>query len=52
MLRALRVFPRALTAEWLDDTSLGLRFSLADGCYASILLRELAVYRDAAAAKI
>ncbi len=50
--RALRVIPRDLEAEWLDVTALRLRFSLPAGSYATVVLRELADYHDAAAAKI
>jgi tRNA pseudouridine13 synthase len=42
--RALRVIPQDLQVEWLDDTSLRLRFGLPAGTYATALLRELAVY--------
>ena len=45
--RALRVIPQDLQAEWLDDTSLRLGFSLPAGAYATALLRELAVYTTA-----
>ena len=42
--RALRVLPARFTAEWLDATALGLRFTLPAGSYATAVLRELAVY--------
>jgi len=45
--RALRVIPQDLQTEWLDDTSLQLRFGLPAGTYATALLRELAVYTTA-----
>ena len=45
--RALRVIPQDLQAEWLDDTSLRLRFGLPAGTYATALLRELAAYTTA-----
>jgi tRNA pseudouridine13 synthase len=45
--RALRVIPQDLQMEWLDDTSLRLRFGLPAGTYATALLRELAVYTTA-----
>ena len=45
--RALRVIPRDLQAEWLDDTSLRLSFGLPAGTYATALLRELATYTTA-----
>jgi len=45
--RALRVIPQELQAEWLDDTSLRLRFGLPAGTYATALLRELAAYTTA-----
>ncbi len=47
--RALRVIPRELTAEWLDDATLQLRFALPPGSYATAVLRELVDYRDVAA---
>jgi tRNA pseudouridine13 synthase len=50
--RALRVIPSDLEAEWLDGAALRLRFSLPSGSYATAVLRELAVYCDAAAAQI
>ena len=48
--RALRVIPREFNAQWLDATTLSLAFVLPPGSYATMLLRELADYRDAAAA--
>lgn len=47
--RALRVIPQELNATWLDATTLSLTFDLPPGSYATMLLRELADYRDAAA---
>jgi tRNA pseudouridine13 synthase len=45
--RALRLIPRALEAEWVDEATVSLRFGLPAGCYATALVRELADYRDA-----
>ena len=42
--RALRVVPVDLIMEWVDDTSLGIAFSLPSGCYATTVLRELVEY--------
>ncbi len=42
--RALRVMPAELTWEWLDDDSLRVSFALPAGCYATSLLREVAVW--------
>ena len=46
--RALRVIPQEFNARWLDATTLSLAFVLPPGSYATMLLRELADYRDAA----
>ena len=48
--RALRVIPQEFNAHWLDATTLSLAFVLPPGSYATMVLRELADYRDAAAA--
>lgn len=48
--RALRVMPQELHAQWLDASALSLTFVLPPGSYATMVLRELADYRDAAAA--
>jgi len=48
--RALRVIPQEFNAHWLDATTLNLTFVLPPGSYATMVLRELADYRDAAAA--
>jgi tRNA pseudouridine13 synthase len=48
--RALRVIPKEINATWQDATTLSLAFSLPPGSYATMVLRELADYRDAAAA--
>ncbi|UCH53369.1 MAG: tRNA pseudouridine(13) synthase TruD, partial [Pseudomonadota bacterium] len=45
--RALRLLPQDLTANWLDTTTLELRFGLPAGSYATVLLRELIDYQDA-----
>jgi tRNA pseudouridine13 synthase len=45
--RPLRVVPKDLTMEWLDDATLRLSFALPAGAYATVVLRELADYRDA-----
>jgi tRNA pseudouridine13 synthase len=42
--------PQNLTADWLDATTLELRFGLPAGAYATTLLRELIDYRDVARA--
>lgn len=47
--RALRVIPQEFSAAWQDTTTLCLTFALPPGSYATVLLRELADYRDAAA---
>jgi tRNA pseudouridine13 synthase len=47
--RALRVIPQEFDAAWQDATTLRLTFALPPGSYATVLLRELADYRDAAA---
>ena len=39
--RATRLRPQALAWQWLDDTSLELRFSLPPGAYATTVLAEL-----------
>lgn len=41
--RPLRLIPQALRWQWLDPQSLELAFSLPPGCYATTLIRELAV---------
>jgi len=46
--RALRLIPAGLSPQWLDPATLRLEFSLARGCYATSVLRELANYRNAA----
>lgn len=48
--RPLRLIPQALTAEWLDATTLRLSFCLPPGSYATTVLRELADYQDVARA--
>ncbi len=45
--RALRLLPKEFTWRWLGDEVLQLEFTLAPGSYATALLRELAVVRDA-----
>jgi tRNA pseudouridine13 synthase len=47
--RALRVIPQEFSAVWQDATTLDLTFVLPPGSYATMLVRELADYRDAAA---
>jgi tRNA pseudouridine13 synthase len=39
--RAIRVFPQNLKFTWLEDNQLQLQFSLAKGCYATSIIREL-----------
>ena len=46
--RALRLIPAGLSHQWLDPATLRLEFSLARGCYATTVLREVANYRNAA----
>jgi tRNA pseudouridine13 synthase len=46
--RALRAIPKHLSAAWLDDTTVRLQFFLPAGSYATVLLRELAAYEEAA----
>ncbi len=41
--RALRLFPSDFCWQFLDNEQLQLTFSLAAGCYATAVLRELAV---------
>ncbi|HWR87923.1 MAG TPA: tRNA pseudouridine(13) synthase TruD [Acidiferrobacterales bacterium] len=48
--RALRVIPQEFNAQWLDASTLSLAFVLPPGSYATMLLRELADYRDGATA--
>jgi len=45
--RALRVIPKEMKAEALDDQTWRIQFCLPAGCYATSVLRELAMYRDA-----
>jgi tRNA pseudouridine13 synthase len=44
--RPLRLLPRNLAWEWLDDTSIELRFGLPAGCYATTLLAEVLDARE------
>lgn len=44
--RALRLIPKALTADWIGDRVLRVAFSLSAGTYATVVLRALAEYRD------
>ncbi|MFK5984734.1 MAG: tRNA pseudouridine(13) synthase TruD [Pseudomonadota bacterium] len=39
--RAMRVLPKNLSFSWLEGKHLQLKFSLARGCYATSILREL-----------
>lgn len=43
--RAVRLVPKALSYQWLDDT-LELSFALPAGCFATSVLRELVNYQD------
>lgn len=45
--RALRMMPGQFASEWLDSVNLQLRFSLPSGCFATMLLRELADVSEA-----
>lgn len=47
--RALRMRPAQLAWRWLAGDALQLRFTLAPGCYATTVLRELGDITDAAA---
>jgi len=47
--RALRVIPQEFSTAWLDATTLRVMFALPPGSYATVVLRELTDYRDAAA---
>ncbi|WP_029890808.1 tRNA pseudouridine(13) synthase TruD [Polycyclovorans algicola] len=40
--RALRLLPSQLQWQWRDTTALHLSFELPPGCYATVVLRELA----------
>lgn len=42
--RPLRVKPSGLAWQWLEDDSLRVSFELPAGCYATTLLREVAVW--------
>lgn len=44
--RALRLLPRELDWQWLDDGTLQLRFGLPSGTYATSVLRECIDYRE------
>lgn len=46
--RALRLLPRQLQWQWLEDRGVRLSFSLPAGGYATAVLRELVQLRDAA----
>ncbi len=46
--RALRLIPAGFSHQWLDPATLRLEFSLARGCYATAVLREVANYRNVA----
>lgn len=46
--RALRMRPRELAWRWASKETLELRFSLAPGCYATTVLRELGDLTSAA----
>ena len=44
--RATRLFSRDFNWQFIDDTQLELRFFLPAGCYATAVMRELAVITD------
>ncbi len=44
--RALRLFPKKMSWQFLDDHQLQLQFFLPAGCYATAVLRELAQIVD------
>ncbi|MBE0369433.1 tRNA pseudouridine(13) synthase TruD [Pseudoalteromonas aurantia] len=45
--RALRLIPKHLQVKTVDDTTIKLTFSLPKGTFATALLRELVIHRDA-----
>jgi len=45
--RSLRLFPRDFNWQFIDDNQLELEFFLPAGCYATAVMRELAVISDA-----
>lgn len=44
--RALRLYPTDFDWQFIDDTQLELSFFLPAGCYATVVMRELAVIAD------
>ncbi len=44
--RALRLFPNDFQWQFIDDSQLELTFFLPAGCYATVVMRELAVIVD------
>lgn len=48
--RPLRAIPQALEAQWVDAQTLRFCFSLSPGSYATVCMRSLVSYRDAARA--
>lgn len=44
--RALRMRPKNLSWDWLEDAVLCVRFDLPAGCYATTVLRELTQWRE------
>ncbi|MDF1587979.1 MAG: tRNA pseudouridine(13) synthase TruD [Gammaproteobacteria bacterium] len=45
--RSLRLFPDHFSWQFLDDAQLELQFFLPAGCYATAIMRELAIISDA-----
>ena len=50
--RALRVMPRELAWEWIDDTTLAIAFRLPAGCFATTVLDDVLECRDATHAAV
>jgi len=50
--RALRVMPRELTWDWIDDATLAIAFRLPAGCFATTVLDDVLHCRDAAQALV
>jgi tRNA pseudouridine13 synthase len=50
--RALRLFPKGFEWTFLEDNQLNLQFFLPAGCYATAVMRELAVITDVSIRKV
>jgi tRNA pseudouridine13 synthase len=44
--RSLRIMPRKMSYDWLDDQKLSIRFELPSGAFATTLLAELFELKD------